>query len=512
MIMFRHHAVFCGVALTLLCACTESSTPNESDAGRLNDAHVRNLDASVVVDTALPLDIDATTHDVFVAPLDGSIDATEMTSWEPAGPPDLVLNHELLEKDIWFDEIEVDESNCALLEGCIDGVGRRRLMRFAVGTGNIGNEDLLIGDVSQLTDEVEYSACHEHYHYSDYADYRLMRDEGVIRLGHKQAFCLMDTRPMSMVNRDATRARARYNCRFQGISAGWEDVYGSRLDCQWIDITGLQPGQYDLEVRINPEGVLKEHRYDNNNGRVTVDIPSADFSRPCGENERSGLKSACGWRLERDIECHPNALVRVGAGGCYGIGACTEALALRVCHSGDGACASGVSLAESEKGCGDSACPYLEFQCPLAGRATLWVKDADSMQQYRVDVVQNDVDLLASCLGASPIGLERLCGWTDNEILLCEPGRRYRIGCGDMSMGCDKPSDCQGDPMLRVCESMAGCVATHALTENDDACASRCPMAIFTCPSSGKVQAYTGPFRANENFSCRLSTVLLPDH
>ena len=415
-------------------------------------------------------------------------------SWEPAGPPDLVLNHALLENDIWFDEIEVDENNCALLEGCVDGVGRRRLMRFAVGTGNIGNEDLLIGDVSQLTDEVEYSACHEHYHYSDYADYRLTRGEEVVRVGHKQAFCLMDTRPMAMVERDATRARARYNCRFQGISAGWEDVYGSDLDCQWIDITGLElVGAHDLEVRINPERVLKEHRYDNNDGRVTIDIPSSDFARPCGENERSGLKSACGWRMEQTIECRPNAVVRVGAGGCYGAGECDGALALRVCRSEDGACASGVSLSESEKGCGGSACPYLEFNCPPAGRANLWVKGENSAEDYRIDVLQNETDLLASCLGESPDGLERHCGWTQKELLNCEPGRRYRIGCGDVDLGCDKPSDCQGDPLLRVCRATTVCAAPDVLTENDDACGSRCPMASFTCPSSGKVQAYTGP-------------------
>ena len=161
--------------------------------------------------------------------------------------------------------------------------------------------------------------------------------------------------------------------------------------------------------------------------------------------------------MEQTIECRPNAVVRVGAGGCYGAGECDGALALRVCRSEDGACASGVSLSESEKGCGGSACPYLEFNCPPAA-GNLWVKGENSAEDYRIDVLQNETDLLASCLGESPDGLERHCGWTQKELLNCEPGRRYRIGCG-ADLGCDKPSDCQGDPLLRVCRATTVCAA-----------------------------------------------------
>ena len=36
----------------------------------------------------------------------------------------------------------------------------------------------------------------------------------------------------------------RYDCTYQGISAGCSDVYDAALQCQWIDITGIPNGRY----------------------------------------------------------------------------------------------------------------------------------------------------------------------------------------------------------------------------------------------------------------------------
>lgn len=479
------------------------------------DARVARLDASDSLDMMRP------EQDVSLSLLDASTDAIVETfdaqipsAWTPEGPADLVLNHTLLGEDIWFDEIEVNPSSCAFVEGCVDGVGRRRIMRFAVATGNIGGDDLVVGDVSQLGDEVEYSPCHRHYHYTDYADYALLREDTVVRRGHKQAFCLMDTRPMDGVERAAIGNRALYNCRFQGISAGWEDVYGSKLDCQWIDITELAEGDYQLNVEINPLGVIKEHRRDNNQGEVTVTIPSLNLAQPCQGNGRTGLKSACGWRLEQALDCEPGKLVRVGAGGCYDLGQCSGAAALRVCEASDGACSSGVALAESDEGCGDNRCPYLEFRCPASATAKIWSNRQESEPQaLNVGVDQSKIQLEQVCVGDTPTGLTRLCGWSANpQRHVCIPGRMYRAGCGDVELGCDKEPECGGDPMLRVCESTASCFAGEAIAQSDDACATRCPMTTFQCPVSGSVFLRNGPYRANETFSCRLSVVLLPDH
>ena len=70
---------------------------------------------------------------------------------------------------------------------------------------------------------------------------------------------------------------AKYTCSNQGISVGWSDVYDASLDCQWIDVTGVAPGQYLLRVTINggPNGahVFAESDYTDNVATVPVTIP-----------------------------------------------------------------------------------------------------------------------------------------------------------------------------------------------------------------------------------------------
>jgi hypothetical protein len=95
---------------------------------------------------------------------------------------------------------------------------------------------------------------------------------GVNVVGHKQAFCLEDFEPVS-----ANAGPAKFTCAYQGISVGWSDTYGSYLDCQWIDVTGVFPGQYRLRVTINggPSGphVFQESNYTDNVATVPVTIP-----------------------------------------------------------------------------------------------------------------------------------------------------------------------------------------------------------------------------------------------
>ncbi len=96
-------------------------------------------------------------------------------------------------------------------------------------------------------------------------------------LGTKRGFCVID---VSKVNGFAgTPDRQTYtNCGSQtipgnqGISVGWADEYKSKLDGQWIDVTGVPAGDYVLDVETNPDRLFQEVRYDNNSASRPVTV------------------------------------------------------------------------------------------------------------------------------------------------------------------------------------------------------------------------------------------------
>jgi hypothetical protein len=55
----------------------------------------------------------------------------------------------------------------------------------------------------------------------------------------------------------------------EGISPGSGDLYNSQVQYQWIDVTGLRPGNYTLRGVVNSSRILVESNYSNN----TVDVP-----------------------------------------------------------------------------------------------------------------------------------------------------------------------------------------------------------------------------------------------
>ena len=58
----------------------------------------------------------------------------------------------------------------------------------------------------------------------------------------------------------------RYRCStgHQGISKNCGDLYGRHLDCQWIDVTDVPPGTYQLRLHVNPDRLTPESDYRNN--------------------------------------------------------------------------------------------------------------------------------------------------------------------------------------------------------------------------------------------------------
>jgi hypothetical protein len=285
-------------------------------------------------------------------------------------------------------------SSCEVMEGCTVA-GNRRLLRFDLTTPNIGRADLYFGTPTSPMHppgRFEFGTCHRHWHLRGYADYRLVTMDGrEVGRGHKQSFCLLDSGRYMGMGRDLAAAE-RYNCGNQGIHAGWMDIYGRGLDCQYVDITGVPPGRYRIRAQVNVERVVPESRYDDNESFYTIDIPAApgadggvstdggvsmDPTLACtGATE--GLRRDCGWQVEgMPRTCVPGRMVAVGCNqGCSPpLGVCDGDPMIRICP-GNTPCVDLTALASNDDSCNVDGgatrlCSMVNFTCPASGRYTI---------------------------------------------------------------------------------------------------------------------------------------------
>jgi hypothetical protein len=182
--------------------------------------------------------------------------------------PDLILDATYLMATIQQDTVDASTDQCLFNEGCVTGDGPRRVVRFGTRSANVGTADVVVGEPVAGNPLWEYDACHEHFHFEGYARYDLV-DAGsgeVLPIGNKNGFCLRD---LDSWNKPSC---ATYDCDYQGISVGCADVYTPDLDCQWVDITDVVPGTYQLVVTVNTERSIREQSFDNNSATVTIEI------------------------------------------------------------------------------------------------------------------------------------------------------------------------------------------------------------------------------------------------
>lgn len=118
--------------------------------------------------------------------------------------------------------------------------------------------------------EWEWHSCHFHYHsMEEFVHYNLLYATSRRHVidGHKASFCLEDTKC-------AKRYHPRFRCYTgnQGISPNCGDLYASHLDCQWIDITHVYRGLYILQLSVNPQRLVPESDYRNNEASCRIEI------------------------------------------------------------------------------------------------------------------------------------------------------------------------------------------------------------------------------------------------
>jgi hypothetical protein len=205
--------------------------------------------------------------------------ATQASGVPPASLPNLVINTARVQSSVVFKTQMFTAKDCAYIENSLTGTGKRTLMRFDVSAANRGTSPLVLG--SPVNNPLfVYSPCHKHYHFSGYALYELFRSDPrttsspAVVTGRKQAFCLEDFEPDPS---SPSRGPAVYTCANQGISVGWADTYGSYLDGQWLDVTGVAPGNYFLRVIINPYNVASSPIYDPTSA-VALAVPESGYS------------------------------------------------------------------------------------------------------------------------------------------------------------------------------------------------------------------------------------------
>jgi hypothetical protein len=237
---------------------------------------------------------------------------------DPRGCPDLLSDAGALGD--WVVENQTFSStDCAVVEGEVNGSGTRKLLRFTFATPNLGAGEVFVGNPNNNPQLFDFGSCHGHAHFKEYADYRLWTQSGYnqwnalraanpntlpadllaanpgleshLHEGTKRAFCMID-----IANYGSSQPRKYTDCSYQGISVGWGDVYGQYLDGQWIDITGVPEGSYILEVEVNAEHVIEESNYTNNRASIQVAIapsPGANgLVAAYGFDENGGQQTA----------------------------------------------------------------------------------------------------------------------------------------------------------------------------------------------------------------------------
>ncbi|KAG8456264.1 hypothetical protein GDO86_002160 [Hymenochirus boettgeri] len=184
------------------------------------------------------------------------------------GLPDLVPDPYYIQASIYVQKMSMYNLRCAAEENCLASSAyrsdvrdydQRVLLRFPQRVKNQGTADFL---PSRPRYSWEWHSCHQHYHSMDeFSHYDLLDASSQRRVaeGHKASFCLEDTScDYGYYRRFACTAHT------QGLSPGCYDTYNADIDCQWIDITDVKPGNYVLKVSVNPSYLVPESDYSNN--------------------------------------------------------------------------------------------------------------------------------------------------------------------------------------------------------------------------------------------------------
>ena len=196
------------------------------------------------------------------------------------------------------------------------------------------------GDVYNLTQAngayfiFNPSQGHNHWHFQQAAQYSLIMPDGTIRYSDKVGFCMWDSWVMDggsstkyfpvfykgvgpttwCAPRDAS---ARFT--HMGISRNYGDLYAAQSTDQWVDIKGLNPGNYQIKATANPNGYIDESNPNSNTVTVTRTIPGT-IANTASKNVAHGAATTfaiTGQVVAPDVPARNN--LAVGQGACQDV-------------------------------------------------------------------------------------------------------------------------------------------------------------------------------------------------
>lgn len=194
---------------------------------------------------------------------------------------------------------------------CVDlpnGV-HQRILRVGAGAMNVGlgrvclntttaggvEQTVFASDNSATVSDTggcsAFHALHQHIHMGHWLDLRVIqddpsclnpetRDDALCVLGHASK---LSYEPRNTTPYDAILPGFEYDPNWGDcewiMDPGWGDVYWSAFEAQFVVLpTDIVPGDYLIEVMIDPAGQITERRTDNNLQQIEVTIPAEDFS------------------------------------------------------------------------------------------------------------------------------------------------------------------------------------------------------------------------------------------
>src|SRR3954452_1685002 len=118
---------------------------------------------------------------------------------------------------------------------------------------------------------------HNHWHLRNVARYSLWNGVKTqeVAPAMKVGFCLDDSEhvdPQGPAAGVYTDGNGRAFCQrnhpdalslFEGVSAGWRDVYDDTLTYQWVIVSDVQPGNYNLREDVDTDDIVHESNESN---------------------------------------------------------------------------------------------------------------------------------------------------------------------------------------------------------------------------------------------------------